>query len=1001
MDTDEIKVSKIAHELHANILKELQYIIDSDGVANLHSLLSDLGQFQAVPQLLDPYLNEYVTLIVETYIEGNCNNSLICEIFYRLGKTVGFKKISNYMKTEIHLIPRIITRFSSELHWHEEYLLLCWLCVLVLAPFKLDSLHSTTKNRLYEIGFEQLSKIGPTQPLGSRLLGSLIMRSDAEEEFKEFLNLQSNYSEFDTNSKSGYLQALNIALQRDLNNGFEKESLKLFEFFVRIKNDDSVNTDLLAKIISKLGPYLAELEEFEKVEEIIQYFIDNFQNRNTETRFILARKYAKLVGSLEHCLAIEAVLDLVTSTQELIQQPLETINADVLHSDLLAMAEMIRLGALYQYSQEDLTTIISKTFFFQQSRITYISGSNIRDASNYVAWSMAKYHKYIDPALAYSIFSNLVFVSCFDKDIIIRRSAAAALQELVGRHGTNTWNQILTKDVQKNAPRNMGVSSALDYVDLGSIEKSYLDIPLKVLKVFPELRSDLLTFLCNNCYNIDKDLAKLSSKALAVLLSGDENEIQKSISYHVEKSAISQFNAFLALSDILPLTSNHAKLSFIIPIFDKVKINNHKDHPFTLETYLLLLKSLLIVGYTPTEETLDNVFSAIRLENSGIKRTLKEIASNLKLNDFYWKKWLTYINFNNSNASSSVAHLPRFAERTDEVLRLLSSDKTDANAKSEVIKSISLFLQTRDIPKDSLRYLVESLDDYSVTEQGDVGSKVRLAAIELITRNFIKFAPLRSIIEPKLLRLSVEPMDRIRHNSARLIQKIVEDFEGVFENNEFHFEKMLNIYSKHYKTSESLSKEFWRGYCFSGGALKATDDLISSSLKAFLSFYADFDEKTKSKVLLELAANLKVDSALFAVSTSRSQRLHKLIHVGLLFYSRILTSNIMIPEGFNMKGLYIRVYNSHLNTKNVTRLKASIDIFGYLALVHDIEEAQQRLKFLIINHQIARVRILAAEELFNVYNERSRESGEYNAAMDILESVDWNDKNVTQYQDLI
>lgn len=1017
------KVSKIAGSLHKNIQEQLSLLQQNKPEDfNRPLLLSSLNQFQPAPQLLEDKLNEYVNILISSYLSNNFDDQskshTTSEIFYTIGKIVGYKKISTFMKTEIHLIPRILSRAQSEgLHWHEQYLLLCWLIVLVLTPFKLDSLQKTVKTGLYTIGMNQLNRIGPLQPLGSRLLGSLIMRADCRDQLSHFLGTFDDYQSFDEDLKIGYLQALNIALKRDVEDILEPYVMKLTAFCKSISGNENSkgNIEIIAKVTSKLGRYLNEMEEFDQIEDIVCFFLDNFNNKNTETRFILARKYAKLLLSIESCMCTEATLDLLTQTGEMISSssaddcPFDTVNSDLLHTNLLTIAELLRTKAAPPYTYEEITGIIAKTLFFQQNRVTHIGGSNIRDASNFIAWSMAKYSpQKLNPEVLLANFQNLVCLSCFDKDIMIRRGAAAALQELMGRHGSHAWVTLYSEAPELNQVRNLCIANVLDYVDLGSLQKSYMEMPLRLIKGFPELEKVFERLLSSRCYNLDHEVAKMSGLALAKLISNNrekETLIQEQISHHIEMSKANSFGAFLVLSQLLKLTTKHDNLPLIVPIFETIIIDHHKTPPFQIVSYLSLLSSLLKLSYIPSDLVMSNLFSSMRIDSTEVKALIMDIAPFLTRveEDTHWNEWLRYIKLGNQSASFAIALLSHFTadpKCTDDVLSLLTNEKVNHLVKTGILKSVSIFFQKGGElgNRKYIETICQCLDDYTITEQGDVGSNVRSGGILLLRENWKKLVSFKELFEVKLLRLSAEPMETIRFDAFDLIKRIngVEHIKIQREDKPFYFAQLLHIFSTYYlkegtEASEIL-KEFWKGYALTCGASKSTDELITNSLNSFLQFYQNTTHQCQTRIILDVLANLKIEPIQAkGIKSSNAQRQAKLIQTSSQFLSVIFHSNLKLPQGFNIKGLYARVYNLHLNTTNLIKIKSAIEIFGYLAIVEVFEDSLDRLKYLTMNHPMAKIRVLAAEELFMVYSELSLrcDGDRYEANIKVLKSVDW------------
>lgn len=1015
MEVDELRVAKVAKQLHAQISHQLSLLAHhtSSPNANLPGLLADIHQFQPCPQLLHHHLNEYVTIILSAYISHN-SVSQVTEVFYTLSKIVGSKKMLNYFQTDVSLIPQLTQRYLSQdqIHWHEKYLLLCWLTVLVLAPFRLDTFQEDIKTQLHQIGHAQLKDSGPLQPLAARLIGSMIMRSDCDDLFQKFIKeIVKNYDAANGVLRQGYLFAFNVALHKDSNDKMMDITSKMVEFFIRERKDDEGNIDLKSKILSKLSKNLEILDDLEGIEIVITWFEIEFSHKNTDTRFTLARQYSKMLTRIDECLSIDLMLEMLDNAHQLASESADYVNSDRLHSYLLCLAELLRLGLVDVNGFDKLVETLNHTFFFQQTRITHIAGSNIRDASNFIAWSLAKYQrKTLEPNIVMSIFTDLLQVSCFDKEIIIRRSATAALQELIGRHGVSTWSHFYPDDEQ-NSARSIRVIEILDYVDLGSLEKSYLQIPEKLIEIFPSLKPRFIAFLIDNVYNMDTELAKLSSKSLCLLLTTSTSEVRdNAITCILQNANKKPTHAFLALSELLQLHHTQEILDTLIPLFTASTINHHKDTPFTITSYLSLLTVLIPLSskiLTPT--TLNNVFDAIRINSPDIIIVLNKLVPLLNIDTEHWSKWLHYIKNNNINTASTVASLPIFKTHVEDVMDLLKTETVDAVVKARILESISAYLTRGEFLSDEIKLgIVEQLNDYSVSEQGDVGSKVRLSCIRLITENKKVFdGDLRPVVETKLIRLAVEPIDRLRIEAVKLLMSFFGSNEVLIDTRDLgaYFSQFLGLFQTHFSENKDATLELLRGYIFSAGALKATDTLITASLHSFSTYYLTLSPESQHTVLIQLCSLLKPDTSTIPPSSSHHARLTKQILVGLQFLTRLLLTNIPIPPSFPLKGLYIRVHNLHLSTKNMTRLSCAIKIFGYLYLAHDLVEGKQRLIALMTTHPLARVRQLASEELYLVYQECLLKSGDatgkYEDAIKVIQDVDWSGKDVKMYKDKI
>ena len=77
--------------------------------------------------------------------------------------------------------------------------------------------------------------------------------------------------------------------------------------------------------------------------------------------------------------------------------------------------------------------------YFDIRKGAHSIGANVRDATSYVLWSLARAQsaEALSPH-ALELARTLVTVSLFDREVPIRRAASAAFQEYVGR--TVSWS---------------------------------------------------------------------------------------------------------------------------------------------------------------------------------------------------------------------------------------------------------------------------------------------------------------------------------------------------------------------------------------------------------------------------------------------------------------------------------------------------------------------------------------------------------------------------------
>ncbi|KAH0139035.1 hypothetical protein KCU86_g17782, partial [Aureobasidium melanogenum] len=131
------------------------------------------------------------------------------------------------------------------------------------------------------------------------------------------------------------------------------------------------------------------------------------------------------------------------------------------------------------------------------------------------------------------------------------------------------------------------------------------------------------------------------------------------------------------------------------------------------------------------------------------------------------------------------------------------------------LQAVDLMIQADTVGADILPGVICALDaglnDYTITERGDVGSLVRTQAIQCVqsmwksTQTQID-AESRHLLEGNIIRLSLEKMDRVRLQAARCLKqdlnaKSVSDVD-VTNHRPFNWRVLLSLVQKaHYKSN--------------------------------------------------------------------------------------------------------------------------------------------------------------------------------------------------------
>lgn len=122
----------------------------------------------------------------------------------------------------------------------------------------------------------------------------------------------------------------------------------------------------------------------------------------------------------------------------------------------------------------------------------------------YILWSFARaYPPEILAPFANQLAISLLVTSLSDREIQVRRAAAAAFQENAGRHGL--------------FPHGIDVITTADYFTLGNITNSYTQIAIE-LAHFDEYRQSIMEhFVSRSLQHWDRNIRLLASTALGML----------------------------------------------------------------------------------------------------------------------------------------------------------------------------------------------------------------------------------------------------------------------------------------------------------------------------------------------------------------------------------------------------------------------------------------------------------------------------------------------------
>eukprot|EP00941_MAST-03F_sp_MAST-3F-sp1_P005401 g5401.t1 len=240
-----------------------------------------------------------------------------------------------------------------------------------------------------------------------------------------------------------------------------------------------------------------EEEVDQEVEEIIGVLLSGLRDKDTVVRWSAAKGIGRITGRLpSRSLAdvvVRSVIELITET--------ETDGA--WHGACLALAELARRGLLVPERLVQTTPLIIQALSYDERRGAHSVGSHVRDAACYVCWAFARaYSPEVMRPHMLALSRGMLVTATLDREVNCRRAASAAFQENVGRQG------------HENFAHGIDILTKADYHSLGLRQNSYLTIAPYIAQ-YEEYRQSIVDHLVHvKLRHWDKELRQLSAKSL-------------------------------------------------------------------------------------------------------------------------------------------------------------------------------------------------------------------------------------------------------------------------------------------------------------------------------------------------------------------------------------------------------------------------------------------------------------------------------------------------------
>ncbi|KAF1966082.1 hypothetical protein BU23DRAFT_518586 [Bimuria novae-zelandiae CBS 107.79] len=265
-----------------------------------------------------------------------------------------------------------------------------------------------------------------------------------------------------------------------------------------------------------------------------------------------------------------------------------------------------------------------------------------------------------------------------------------------------------------------------------------------------------------------------------------------------------------------------------------------------------------------------------------------------------------------------------------------------------------------------------ALNDYTVTERGDVGSLVRLEALNTMgtawETGLLRGCAYEKNLHADVLRLSLEKLDKVRLRAAQVLEKgSYEHFEGVASgvadgvSSYAYFANALTVLKP--STSPAIIEAVCIGYVTSAGM--GSESVVQNSRAALLNAIdawpttgVDGDAGTFNlldvvKCLLELLkSNLDTERVLLPV----------LDIFAFLFDMQVM--HRLLETDFNFRAVLSYTQKAHFKSTHMQKLLLALDVYRGLGTIATTRADTITKVTSMLLHPFPKIRIAAAETLW-------------------------------------
>ncbi|KAF2121516.1 armadillo-type protein [Lophiotrema nucula] len=318
------------------------------------------------------------------------------------------------------------------------------------------------------------------------------------------------------------------------------------------------------------------------------------------------------------------------------------------------------------------------------------------------------------------------------------------------------------------------------------------------------------------------------------------------------------------------------------------------------------------------------------------------------------------------------------AEEQNRIITVLTFRCTSAvaiEARTVALQAVEVLLRnSQELPSDVRDQVASALhialNDYTITERGDVGSLVRSEAITTTgmawSSGLLEGSKLDEEVHADVLRLSLEKLDKIRARASNILdlhrerhgRGVIDSAEGVSSYS--YFSNALTALQP--SASRATNEAVLLGFISSAGM--GSESVVQNSRAALLDALDALPSSTNddtTKISLQECMSCLVD--LLRANVDVERILLPLLEIfGFLFDMQVM--HRLTPTSFNFRVLLSLVQKSHFKSTHMQKLHLALDVYRGLGSIPATRNETITKVTSMLMHPFPKIRITAAETLW-------------------------------------